>query len=109
MASRQANSRPVPTPVFLAWGSTPVGPKKLRHVASWQANPTILPSLTAMKHEMGWRAKAISVSLAQPAVKFSRTHAATLCFSGARARRRSEEHTSELQSRPHLVCRLLLE
>src|SRR3989442_3014262 len=33
--------------------------------------------------------------------------------SGARARTpsssRSEEHTSELQSRPHLVCRLLLE
>src|SRR3989442_8804791 len=27
----------------------------------------------------------------------------------ARPRGRSEEHTSELQSRPHLVCRLLLE
>src|SRR5690554_7606296 len=27
----------------------------------------------------------------------------------ARAAPRSEEHTSELQSRPHLVCRLLLE
>src|SRR5436305_7659376 len=27
----------------------------------------------------------------------------------ARSQRRSEEHTSELQSRPHLVCRLLLE
>src|SRR5437870_9734205 len=27
----------------------------------------------------------------------------------AHARRRSEEHTSELQSRGHLVCRLLLE
>src|SRR5436305_6039507 len=26
-----------------------------------------------------------------------------------RMRQRSEEHTSELQSRPHLVCRLLLE
>src|SRR5690554_7542915 len=26
-----------------------------------------------------------------------------------RSRPRSEEHTSELQSRPHLVCRLLLE
>src|SRR3989442_8102526 len=26
-----------------------------------------------------------------------------------RPRHRSEEHTSELQSRPHLVCRLLLE
>src|SRR5436305_7997325 len=27
----------------------------------------------------------------------------------ARIENRSEEHTSELQSRPHLVCRLLLE
>src|SRR2546422_2681058 len=27
----------------------------------------------------------------------------------ARSRKRSEEHTSELQSRLHLVCRLLLE
>src|SRR5690554_7400119 len=27
----------------------------------------------------------------------------------AQSVRRSEEHTSELQSRPHLVCRLLLE
>src|SRR5436305_10213992 len=29
--------------------------------------------------------------------------------SGGRGIARSEEHTSELQSRPHLVCRLLLE
>src|SRR3712207_8810899 len=28
---------------------------------------------------------------------------------GARLKRRSEEHTSELQSRQYLVCRLLLE
>src|SRR3989442_11492279 len=28
---------------------------------------------------------------------------------GRPCRSRSEEHTSELQSRPHLVCRLLLE
>src|SRR5215813_14903134 len=40
--------------------------------------------------------------------------ARTLCLIGARAAGvepvdgRSEEHTSELQSRPHLVCRLLL-
>src|SRR3989442_2175036 len=26
-----------------------------------------------------------------------------------KSKKRSEEHTSELQSRPHLVCRLLLE
>src|SRR5436305_14223934 len=36
---------------------------------------------------------------------------ASACCSARRASRptRSEEHTSELQSRPHLVCRLLLE
>src|SRR5690554_7355609 len=33
--------------------------------------------------------------------------AATSCLYGITER--SEEHTSELQSRPHLVCRLLLE
>src|SRR3989442_6329245 len=32
-----------------------------------------------------------------------------LHISGSWKQRRSEEHTSELQSRPHLVCRLLLE
>src|SRR3989442_2741952 len=31
------------------------------------------------------------------------------CVRGLWLQRRSEEHTSELQSRPHLVCRLLLE
>src|SRR5690554_7010735 len=31
------------------------------------------------------------------------------CEVGLRGYLRSEEHTSELQSRPHLVCRLLLE
>src|SRR5436305_13307404 len=30
-------------------------------------------------------------------------------FPAAAEAQRSEEHTSELQSRPHLVCRLLLE
>src|SRR3989442_2602673 len=41
------------------------------------------------------------------------TTMSTACGSSARrpesAEERSEEHTSELQSRPHLVCRLLLE
>src|SRR2546429_6316347 len=34
---------------------------------------------------------------------------ASLCVRRAREGYRSEEHTSELQSRLHLVCRLLLE
>src|SRR5690554_7429366 len=33
----------------------------------------------------------------------------TVAFSNEGKTTRSEEHTSELQSRPHLVCRLLLE
>src|SRR5690625_6910186 len=33
----------------------------------------------------------------------------TPAFQGTRQKGRSEEHTSELQSRGHLVCRLLLE
>src|SRR3990172_12176654 len=33
----------------------------------------------------------------------------TRCSTGTRSHSRSEEHTSELQSRLHLVCRLLLE
>src|SRR5690554_7110732 len=33
----------------------------------------------------------------------------TTSLSAAKTAARSEEHTSELQSRPHLVCRLLLE
>src|SRR3989442_10442556 len=32
-----------------------------------------------------------------------------LAHAGQTGEQRSEEHTSELQSRPHLVCRLLLE
>src|SRR3989442_4905803 len=44
----------------------------------------------------------------------SRHGSSPRCRSGGRSRPiprppRSEEHTSELQSRPHLVCRLLLE
>src|SRR5207253_4661060 len=35
--------------------------------------------------------------------------AATTCWGDGSPRSRSEEHTSELQSRGHLVCRLLLE
>src|SRR5690554_7567182 len=36
-------------------------------------------------------------------------HHAALGRAADHAQARSEEHTSELQSRPHLVCRLLLE
>src|SRR2546429_8562502 len=38
-----------------------------------------------------------------------RARTPSTCSPSARAAMRSEEHTSELQSRLHLVCRLLLE
>src|SRR5215813_11403906 len=45
-----------------------------------------------------------------PRPNHQRPHAASPAARRSRSRwRRSEEHTSELQSRPHLVCRLLLE
>src|SRR5690625_6488476 len=37
------------------------------------------------------------------------SHGANYILSGSSSHNRSEEHTSELQSRGHLVCRLLLE
>src|SRR2546429_3580466 len=39
----------------------------------------------------------------------TRSSSCALCTPGRRCSKRSEEHTSELQSRLHLVCRLLLE
>src|SRR5258708_20333487 len=44
-------------------------------------------------------------SAAEPLVRVSRAEPLALSF----AQQRSEEHTSELQSPDHLVCRLLLE
>src|SRR5690625_6676957 len=38
-----------------------------------------------------------------------RDHPQVVCYEGINARLRSEEHTSELQSRGQLVCRLLLD
>src|SRR5207253_7027411 len=58
-----------------------------------------------------------SGSLQNPAAHQPRRNLVRLCFAlarsplakAARLMDRSEEHTSELQSRGHLVCRLLLE
>src|SRR3989442_10785530 len=44
-----------------------------------------------------------------PPVRRSENAARLRALSSTREFARSEEHTSELQSRPHLVCRLLLE
>src|SRR5690554_7264295 len=110
--------------------AVPVVPKQIaarRTKRTWRIRPSF--------HGLGWvgvasrvprRARLDSTSSTRltPATLCFRWHA--VAFVGAihgkgraavlkRARehrlatRRSEEHTSELQSRPHLVCRLLLE
>src|SRR2546429_4633501 len=48
-------------------------------------------------------------SLSSAVRRFEKTCVVVQRLRGRRNLRRSEEHTSELQSRLHLVCRLLLE
>src|SRR5436305_8970026 len=58
-------------------------------------------------------AMLVNIFLKSTGLDFVISGAGVLIFAGLTAwdtqRIRSEEHTSELQSRPHLVCRLLLE
>src|SRR2546422_6183169 len=61
-------------------------------------DPPLDSPITSTNTTPSARRNAVSSESASRAPRLSRT-----------TRRRSEEHTSELQSRLHLVCRLLLE
>src|SRR2546422_8157167 len=67
---------------------------------SWKANPCPMPApVNCYGNCWGFSSRqAVSPALSPPAIS-----------SCPRWKQRSEEHTSELQSRLHLVCRLLLE
>src|SRR5436305_14071508 len=52
---------------------------------------------------------ALPISPAHNWVSYGWSTSWSLCEPPVCDHERSEEHTSELQSRPHLVCRLLLE
>src|SRR2546422_5845424 len=65
---------------------------------------TLFPYTTLFRSEL--RAGAVSPGLSFDAARASQPALWTV---GSDSPRRSEEHTSELQSRLHLVCRLLLE
>src|SRR3989442_11654370 len=64
---------------------------------------TLFPYTTLFRSPegIGW----LKVTMFPGAVGIDLAHMLDTAF----AHLRSEEHTSELQSRPHLVCRLLLE
>src|SRR3989442_8757616 len=58
------------------------------------------------------RSKRLDSYSCPPKTLTTRWHSivsSSTCARSIECHRRSEEHTSELQSRPHLVCRLLLE
>jgi hypothetical protein len=69
MSSKHAVINALPVPCFRCDFSTPIGPKNPNAVASWQAKPIIVASLTAIKQVWGLLEMAVSVSLAQPAPK----------------------------------------
>src|SRR5258708_15243263 len=71
---------------------------------------TLFPYTTLFRsalHGVGVKQRVVGKADARIALNFDRV----VCLIGQRAvgQRRSEEHTSELQSPDHLVCRLLLE
>src|SRR5690554_7182214 len=73
---------------------------------------TLFRSQRQRQQDLGDHGEDHRVAVARPADPFqvARRHEqlhAVEQLEGGQAR--SEEHTSELQSRPHLVCRLLLE
>src|SRR5687768_17901334 len=70
---------------------------------------TLFPYTTLFRSsEMEW--KMVPIELSSSTIRSTAVSSTPLPRSAAiSGRRRSEEHTSELQSRLHLVCRLLLE
>src|SRR3712207_8630067 len=73
---------------------------------------TLFPYTTLFRSDDGVDGEttnAAPVEGAQNAVDLARVHGLGLLGPGGYAAARSEEHTSELQSRQYLVCRLLLE
>src|SRR5690554_7748280 len=83
--------------------------------------PTLFPYTTLFRSDsstLPWMLGSTPTSavkspnrrLTQPGnAEFITTQWVTMRLNVTEFSRRSEEHTSELQSRPHLVCRLLLE
>src|SRR6266498_4522168 len=88
-----------PAPAAHRWGQ--------QHRKRTGEAPMARIDLTAARRE------ATFVALLEGRPVTESTLSATICSTigryGTRRCARSEEHTSELQSRPHLVCRLLLE
>src|SRR5688572_32154383 len=69
---------------------------------------TLFPYTTLFRSALGGRVRRVPVDAEGPVVAVG-SGARRGAARGPDQRRRSEEHTSELQSQSNLVCRLLLE
>src|SRR3989442_6584118 len=73
---------------------------------------TLFPYTTLFRSERGHVAVAarwLDAPQSDGAIAVDLARARQVVAAAKELKKRSEEHTSELQSRPHLVCRLLLE
>src|SRR5690554_7316135 len=88
----------------------------LRHYGLFEM---LFPEAAEAMDELPWAEPLVEAALASTDRRIAEERPVTPAFLFAallwgpvvlrQAEQRSEEHTSELQSRPHLVCRLLLE
>src|SRR5690554_7645834 len=71
---------------------------------------TLFPYTTLFRSKTGMKRRTTMASTSGPTTRGTRPQPSSPTSQSAQITvARSEEHTSELQSRPHLVCRLLLE
>src|SRR3712207_8423875 len=74
---------------------------------------TLFRSCSSAKQSRSWTSASLRDLATMTYANTSKPSSSSLCASGhcepTNGSRRSEEHTSELQSRQYLVCRLLLE
>src|SRR5690554_7681493 len=100
-------------PIYLDYSATtPVDPRVAKKMCECLTLEGNFGNAASRSHVYGWRAEeAIENARRQVADLIKADPREIVWTSGATESNnlRSEEHTSELQSRPHLVCRLLLE
>src|SRR5947208_12969449 len=88
----------LPLSIYYFFFFTDPAPTEIYTLSLHDALPILL------RHAPGWQARSSAGNRRDPPRRSNRT-----ATRQASAERRSEEHTSELQSPDHLVCRLLLE
>src|SRR5437870_6474461 len=101
---------PSKSPYSRGWSSTSTASRlsaRLGDGPLGTAHDLSTPSISSRRSQCSRRAACIWTTNRPPGA--GAAGAARAPGSGVRSSDRSEEHTSELQSRGHLVCRLLLE